>query len=45
LSFALFEVVVCSRNEDQAAIAAALAGGVSVYVVKRAQASDVTAAT
>jgi DNA-binding NarL/FixJ family response regulator len=46
LSFALFEVVVCSRNEDQAAIAAALAGGVSVYVVKRAhaQASDVTAA-
>jgi DNA-binding NarL/FixJ family response regulator len=42
--FAELKVVVCSRNEDQAAIAAALAGGVSVYVVKRAQASDVTAA-
>ena len=42
--FAELKVVVCSRNEDQADIAAALAGGVSAYVVKRAHASDVTAA-
>ena len=42
--FTELKVVVCSRNEDQADIAAALAGGVSVYVVKRAHASDVTSA-
>ena len=42
--FAELKVVVCSRNEDQADIAAALASGVSAYVVKRAHASDVTTA-
>jgi len=42
--FAESKIVVCSRSEDQADIAAALAGGVDVYVAKRANPADVTAA-
>jgi DNA-binding NarL/FixJ family response regulator len=42
--FAELKVVVCSRNDDHAHIAAALDGAADVYVIKRAHPSDVTAA-
>jgi DNA-binding NarL/FixJ family response regulator len=43
--FAELKVMVCSRNEDQADIAAALAGAADVYLTKRGHhASDVIAA-